>query len=185
MKLRTKGKRNASVTTKDFYKFYKSSIEKNTVYDITKTQYTAILKYLNTEISKLIITENFEYSIVPNMGILCIRKYKKKLKLDEKGNLIKTKLPVNYMATKQLWERDPKMKEAKKLIYFINEHSDGYMFKFFWDKTNCRTTNKNFYMFKASRTNNRLINTAISTIEHLDYFEFSKIHFKRKENVRK
>ncbi len=172
--IRSKGKRNATVTTKDFYKFYKKSIEKKTVYDITKTQYTAIIKYLNEEISKMIITENFEYSLVPNMGTLCIRKFKKKLKLDKDGKLIKTKLQVNYHATKTLWSMNPEAKKLKKLVYFINEHSDGYIFKFYWDKSNCRTLNKSFYLFKASRTNNRAINIASATIEHLDYFEFKK-----------
>jgi len=180
-KTRSKGKFKSSVATNDFYKYYKTNIEKDSVYDISKKEYTAILKDINKEIMQLIITTNFEFQMIPNMGNLSIRKAKSKLKLDKEGNLIKSKIPVDYGKTNALWRADPEAKKKKKLVYFLNDHTEGFRFKFFWDKNNCKVTNKAYYNFRASRDNNRAINVAINTIDHLDYFEFRKNLIIRKE----
>ncbi len=167
------GVHKADITSIDFYKFYRTQIEKNTVYDIPKKKFTDILKYINYEIAKRIVTENFEYSMSPRLGSISIKKFKTKFKLDEKGNLIKRKLPVDYGRTNALWKINPEAKKAKKLVYFLNDHSNGYRYKFTWDKSTCIVKNKSFYSFKASREHNRSIAVALFTIENLDYFEFN------------
>jgi len=167
------GKHKADIASIDFYNFYKSQIEKNTVYDIPKKQFTDVLKFINSSIARKIVTENFEFQMTPRMGTISIKKFKTKLQLDENGNLIKRKLPIDYGRTNALWAANPEAKKNKKLVYFLNDHSNGYRYKFTWDKTSCITRNKSFYSFKASREHNRSIAVALFTIDNLDYFEFN------------
>ena len=66
---------------------------------------------------------------------------------------------VDWKTTKQLWANNPEAKEAKRLIYFTNEHSDFKIYKLQWIKKiadiNNLYRNKKFYKFKHSRANNR------------------------------
>lgn len=183
MYIRGKGKYKAGVATKEMYKHYKNNVEKNSVYDVTKTVYTKILKEINSKIMNLIITTNYEFVMPYRLGTLSIKKFKTRLKLDENGNLIKSKLPVDYGKTNLLWKLDPEAKAKKKVIYFLNEHTDGYRHVFHWDKRSSNITNKSIYTFKASRENNRNINKALLTIEGLDFFEFKKTYIFRKDKI--
>lgn len=166
------GKHKKDVSTKNFYKYYTKHTPKNSVYNLTPRLYGTILKEINAEIMKLIITTNFEYQIVPKLGTLSIKKFKTKLVLDEEGNLVKTRLSIDFGKTNALWKADPIAKENRKVVYHINRHTDGYRYKFYWNKKYSTVKNKSFYTFKAARDNNRMIATAINTIPNLDYFEF-------------
>lgn len=177
---RTKGKYKAEVATTNFYKYYISNIEKGTVYDIDKTLFTKILKDINKEIMKLIVTTNYEFVMPYRLGTLSIKKFKTKLKLDTDGNLIKSNIPIDYGKTLALWKVSPEAKEAKKVVYFLNKHTDGYRYTFHWDKKIAVLKNKSAYQFKASRANNRMINVALLTIEGLDFFEFKKYNYTNK-----
>jgi hypothetical protein len=185
MFIRTKGKYKADVGSKDFYKHYKSTIEKKTVYDVEKALFTKILKEINTEIMKLIITSNYEFTMPYRLGTLSIKKFKTKLKLDKNGDLIKSKIPIDYGKTLALWRVNPEAKLNKKVIYFLNDHTDGYRYTFHWNKTVSNIKNKSAYQFKASRNNNRMINKALLTIEGLDFFEYKTYSYRPKSIITK
>jgi len=172
MTKRTIGKHKADISTKNFYRYYVKNTPKNSIYNLTPRQYGNILKDINIEIMKLIITTNFELQITPRLGTLSIKKFKTKLVLDKNGDLIKTRLSIDFGKTNALWKVDPEAKKNKKVVYHINRHTDGYRYKFYWNKKYCAVKHKSFYTFKAARDNNRMIASAINTIPNLDYFEF-------------
>lgn len=174
MFIRTKGKYKADVATKEMFNCYQNRIEKKSIYDIEKKIFVAILKRINGRIIENIITTNYEFVMPFRLGTLSVKKFKTRLKLDADGNLVKSKIPVDYGKTLALWKVNPEARAAKKLVYFLNDHTDGFRYTFNWDKRTCNVRNRSIYCFKASRKNNRNINVALSTIEHLDFFEYKK-----------
>ena len=57
-----------------------------------------------------------------------------------------------------------------KIVYFLNEHSDYYKFRFLWSKKNSLLINKTRYQFVATRANKRRLAQIIKNKEH-DYIE--------------
>lgn len=86
---------------------------------------------------------------LPFMGILKI------VKRDRNFN----KLQPNWKATKELWERDSESKEKKKLVYHLNEHSQGSFYRFFWRKG--KVKNLSIYSFLPVRSAKKTLALAI------------------------
>ena len=91
------------------------------------------------------------------LGTIKVVKFKPKFKFDEDGKLIKGKLYPNWKATKELWAKNSKAKEEKKLIYHVNDHSEGYQYKWVYDTYRNKSINKSAYNFIPVRTNKRRI----------------------------
>lgn len=62
------------------------------------------------------------------------------------------------------------MKELGKPVYYMNDHSGGMKYRYFWSKKDCLFTNKTKYMFVASRANKRNLATLIFN-KQCDYIE--------------
>ena len=82
---------------------------------------------------------------------------KKDNKLDT-SNLI-----PDWKATKLLWMENPMARENKKLIFHMNEHTEGYWFRFKWDKSIANFRNKIAYSFVPTRNNKKKL------IERVEY----------------
>jgi hypothetical protein len=135
----------------EMYRLYKKSSDK----PVSSNTYSAILNDFNKAVSKEILENAFEYIVPFRLGILRIKKYKAHYKIDEEtGKIIGNPSP-NWKATKELWARSPKAKEEKKLVYHINEHSDGYQYKWYFSNYRSNCINKSAYCFIPSRTNKR------------------------------
>jgi hypothetical protein len=168
---RGKGKVKTDYTQNDLYNFYKENSQFNL--DIKKIKFNKIIKKFNRELIKLILYKNFAFKMPYTLGTLRIKKYKYSgIQYDENNNIIKKKLLIDYKKTKDLWERNPAAKEEKKLVLHLNEHSDGYLYRFYWDKTNGKLRNKEAYKFIPSRTNKRWLASVIKdeTLK-VDFFE--------------
>jgi len=65
------------------------------------------------------------------------------------------------------WDRS---KELSKQVRQFNEHSNGYIYKFHWDRRKCITPHHASYVFKPSRSIKREVARLVKTKEN-DYFE--------------
>jgi len=155
----------------DLYNYYKSLIEKGSKYDIKQKLFSSIIKDFNeTLYQREIVLNNHEFTIPCRLGTLRIKQFKRRYKIDENNKLI-SKLACNYKATKELWAKNPKAKEDKKLIFHENSHSDGYEFRCHWSKKKSNTPCKSFYQFIPCRTNKRFISECIKKGINLKFYE--------------
>lgn len=70
-------------------------------------------------------------------------------------------LAPNWPETKKLWDRSPKAKEEKKLVYHTNYETNGYRYKFFWSKKRVLVQNKSLYTLRMTRNNKRTLSEHI------------------------
>lgn len=181
IKKRTKGKYNSNFGAKDCYLKYISGLDKqdlpfgtnykDTSYDIKFTLYKQIVKDLNKKVIEALILKNYEFTIPFRMGELSVKKRKTKVRLDENGNVLKSKLPVDYKATKELWAIDPQAKEEHIKIYLFNEHFDGYRCLFYWKKRDINTSGIKPYCFRPTREHKRNLAFQIKNNPDIEFYE--------------
>ena len=155
---------------RDVFKFYKKNhtSEKN----ITSAEFSSICKEFNSKITDLILYENFSLLLPFRLGRIRIRKYKPKVHIDQNGELNKSRLRPNWKATNKLWEENEKAKNNKKLVYHLNEHTNGYQHRWFWEKVTSNVKNNSAYSFRPSRNLKRTLAKVLLNDEiDVDYFE--------------
>lgn len=114
--------------------------------------YIKVCKLANQKIMKRII-EDAELFVLPfGLGELRIKK-----KFIDK---VLTNL-VNW----------PLSKASGKIIYYSNDHSDGFLMKFYWDKYFGSVTNIQTYSFVASKTNKQWLGRTIKANPKIGYYE--------------
>ena len=158
-------------TQNDLYKYYISN--KKYSKTIKKGVFHSVIKKFNREMVKLILYKSKEFKFPYRLGSLRILKVKARpLKYDENGNIVKQKLNVNWKARKELWQRNAKAKEEKKLVLHLNEHTNEYRYRFYWNKRTAKFKNKESYKFTPSRENKRWLASILKdeTLK-IDYFE--------------
>jgi len=104
------------------------------------------------------VVEGEEVTLPARMGTLFIQGVKKKLRFNKDGVPM---LPPNWKETKKLWDRNPEAKATKKIVYCLNEETDGVVYKLHWSKNRVPIENKLFYNFILTRGNKRAIHNAI------------------------
>lgn len=135
----------------DAYKLYREEYTRT----VGRQLYSKICQDFNKNISNKIVKESYEFKIPFRLGIIRIRAFKPKL-LIKNGKIDTSKLLPNWKATKELWgkiypglsKEELKKIPNKKIVIFINEHSDGYSYKWVWDRRLAKFRNMNFYIFK-------------------------------------
>lgn len=124
--------------------------------------------YLANDYNKFLMEKVFageEVTLPLKLGTLSIIGKKQEIKYNEKGELI---LPPNWGKTKELWDSNPIAKENKKIIYCLNEQTNGVRYKVFWSKKLMMVENKILYSLKMTRENKRRINKEI--VSGKEYF---------------
>lgn len=139
-----------SHTVVEFYNEYINNCEENykvdykTYKDIT----SKFFKYLTEE-----LIENGKPVKIPvNLGTIEIVKSKKWFSAK--------RFSVDFKLTNELG----------KVIYHLNEHTDGFKFRCHWSKNNVNATNINKYRFVLTRANKRRLAQIIINKER-DYIE--------------
>jgi len=158
--IRTKGKHNAGIKTRDLYNYYISQLKPvdsilggKTLgsYNISEKLYSEILKEINISIIRLIILDNFEFKLPSGLGKLSMVQRPLKYKLDENGELETKYLSLDYKATKDLWKSDPEAFKNKTKIFHTNEHTNGNRMAYKWSKKNNTVGGLDSYYFLACR----------------------------------
>ena len=136
------------------YKYYKEE-SKNPV------PLNTYVKIINAYICFIMnhIFDGEEVKLPCRFGSIRIKGRKQKMSIDEDGNI--KGLTPNWGKTKKLWESDPEAKEQKKIIYNTNENTNGIIYKFHWDKNDCRLKHAVLFSFVATRFNKRHLNKLI------------------------
>lgn len=140
-------------TLDDAYKFYKQNYPEP---HLTKQEYKKIAYLLNKTIANLIITESFEYRIPHGLGFLRIKKKKLKFKFTD-GKINANKYIIDWKASWDYWvKKYPGLsrKEIKEIpnkgVYFqTNEHTNGEIMRWYWDKRISRVKNILSYSFRT------------------------------------
>lgn len=142
-----------SHTIVDFYNFYISNIEKNTVYDVDYKVYRQVIEEYFRFIANEILENSREFKLPCRLGNISVVKRQPK-------NFDTKSLRIDYHESKI----------QDKAVYFINEHSNYFKFRFLWSKKESMLINKTKYQFVATRNNKRRLAQIIKNKEH-DYEE--------------
>jgi len=138
------------LTIRDVWKKYKS--ERNTKVD--EKTFKGVLCDLNKIIADKMIRESFEYRLPFKMGFLRVKKSKLRIRIKD-GRVDRNKNIIDWKSTLDYWEtkygtRDRKVLRTipdKLVIFHINEHTNGEVMRWYWDKTTCLVPNKHMFMF--------------------------------------
>ena len=77
--------------------------------------------------------------------------------------------PKEYTGKSLRWDWKS-TRELGKPVYYLNEHSNFFKYRFFWSKQDCIIPNRIKYMFVASRENKRDLAKLIFS-KQCDYIE--------------
>lgn len=136
-------------TLQDAYKTYNTSYE-----PINKKLYIAIAYDILKHISNMIITNSLEYRIPNKLGFIRIKKTKPKLKIRE-GRIDVNKNIIDWKATWDAWNemypnktrKEIKLIKDKRVIFQTNNHTDGEVMRWYWDRSVCNIKNNSIYSF--------------------------------------
>jgi hypothetical protein len=142
--------KNTASTYLNYHKSVNTPIEKKEYLKITNLY----MKFLFDK-----VLAGNEVILPSRLGSLFITGTKKKLKFDADGIPM---LPPNWGETKKLWDRDPEAKLNKKLVYCLNEETNGVVYKLHWSKNRVFVENKSFYSLRITRANKRAIHKSIT-----------------------
>jgi hypothetical protein len=137
----------------DMYSDYIKDIKEDSPYYVTFKEYSTINNLFWKEISHNIINEGRQFHMPFNLGDT----YVEKIKLDYNN-----RLPIDWQLTTQ----------TGKLIYNLNEHSQGYKYELKWNKKVCSFDNNYLFKLIYTRSNKRLLAKNIKT-RKIDYYEKS------------
>lgn len=124
---------NKSFTIRDMYKQYKQ-IDENVSY----LRFKRILEQINTNILDSILNASESFKMPCRLGSVCVVKYKPKTYTDKS-------LSVDYKLSNELGKK----------IYHLNEHSDGYKYRLYWDKQKKQIPDLYKYRLNFVRQNKR------------------------------
>lgn len=147
----SRANRYQSYTTGDFYEHYMSVIQKESAYDIDIATYRNILGDYMKYIMHRIIDCSEEIKLPGRFGRVYVVK-KKPVKYTP------AHCGVDYQATASVG----------KWVIFLNEHSNGYHYRFKWEKFRAYIRNITMYEMVMSRENKRTLAKRIKSGE-VDY----------------
>ena len=148
----------------DYKKFYEKKYNKEL------KDYSKIISEFNKEVINLILNDNLSYTIPFLFFEITIRKEKRFTRIDD-GKLINHN-PINWKATKELWEKDEDARERKIRVRHNNYNTSGYIFRIYLKKFKCRLKNRSYYKIKPNRNFQRALAKRINdpNKEHFDSF---------------
>lgn len=152
MKQRGKNKLQNCYGMLHMYKDYIKDKDKGSPYYVSSKEYLQITGMFYKELSRQIIQESATVVLPYKMGRVAVSKNRPK---------------VFCAATLSIdWEESRKY---HKQIRHINDHTQGYKYRFMWYKHNCANMCKDLYRLVFSRTNKRTLAKEIKSGR--DYFQ--------------
>lgn len=144
----------------DIYNFYVKTY--GNPHDIQLATFSAIVKDFNKEVMRRILLQTLVFKLPSKLGTFSIGKLKHDVIIDENDNIKRfIWYPPDWKSTKELWARDPQAKKEKRIIRYMNDHSDGYTFTLFWDRSSCRVMNFKWYKAKLLKANKELLGSEV------------------------
>lgn len=125
--------------THTIYDFYESYPLKD---KIDKKLFISIVKSFFEEAFKKVSIDRKRFSFPYTLGTHRIKKRKLSSRIHHKVDFAKTK-------------------ELGVTVFYTNKHTNGYYFKWYWDKEYCRFKNKSYYSFEITKKNKGLLSREI------------------------
>ncbi len=136
MKYRVSSKRKELYRlTYTIYDFYDTLPIKE---HIDKKTFIALIKDFFNQYTNKIIVGRKRYKLPLTLGLHRIKKRKLK-------GIIRPKIDFNNT------------RKLGKTVYHLNKHTNGYYFRWYWDKEECKFKNKSFYNFELTKKNTLLL----------------------------
>lgn len=184
-----KYRRRANITCglwdafKDFRKEYRL-VHSN----IKRKDYVNVCHLINMKLSDKIIKESFEFRMPYRLGTLSVKKTKVGVRV-KNGKLEKNKMVVDWKKTWDMWlseypdlsRKEINQMKDKHVIYNMNEHTNGYIMGWVWDKNTCIVHNKSVYYFKPVKYNRLNLAKWIKSDERENDYYLNKKNYGRKK----
>lgn len=156
----------------DGYRYYLKHIKDYPEeFHIDRAKYGKILKEIHQEIVHKLLYNAESFRMPCGLPSIRVKKFKRKVRFKEDGSIDPKSLAINWKATRELWEKNSKAKEQKKLVYFINDHTDGYSAYIAMEKLSSNVPNLNVYNFVSLRDNDRhLAKILLDPYNKIDYY---------------
>jgi hypothetical protein len=163
---RTKGKHCTDYTLADSYKLYCEKYDTFVDYSIYRR---ICVEFNENQIMQNTVLKGGEFYLPVKLGTIGVRKKVARPFFSKDGEFQVNHLPVDYKATRALWAKDPEARINKKVIRNLNEHSNRYRYRFYWDKRTCTVPNQSAYVFLATRTHSRELAAIINSNCGIDF----------------
>ncbi len=155
------GKRDRQVKiTGGLWDAFRQYKKEKIIVPVDRKMYVDVCHELNKRISTKIIKESFDFRIPFRLGFLRIKSQKQKIFIKD-GRIDSKKMSINWNETVKMWKEDwpdktmAEIKQIpnKKLVYHTNEHSNGYIMKWYWDRRLAKVKNITVYTFRPVKGN--------------------------------
>jgi len=153
----------------DYYKYFISKYPNS---NMDKKEFKKIYSLFNKEMVNEII-EKGSFKLPKRFGQIEIIKKKREVYINKEGCVINNK-PIDWKATKDLWNNNKEAKEKKVLIRHNNKHTGGFVFRIFYNKNVGKYKNKTVYFFKPVRDFSRSITKRINDYSMSKYDAYIK-----------
>jgi len=153
MNLTTNFKRTILNRKKDFYGLidsYQLYLQFDYKRKIKKKMYSEILRDYSEFLQEKLIEKGIIY-LPENTGFIKICGYEMEYESMNDNKVVKVNAPINWKATNELWNNDEEAKRDKKLIYYLNEDTNGVRYSISWSKAKIPLKFKDTFMFIACR----------------------------------
>ncbi len=138
---------------KDIYKYYLSSLGDNELYKVDFKVFKSIIVTYYLQVLNDVLYKGVEYKFPYRLGRL---------------RIVKRKIDINRLNRFGInWVESVK---HNKQIYHLNNHSRGFVYRFYWSKENTVVPNLYYYKFVPSRMLKRQLAQIIKNKQY-DYFE--------------
>ena len=142
------------VNTATSYRIYKKEVENPRPVSVYTEIVYGFFKYMVS-----LILDGHEIKLPQNCGTMYVKGKVIKPKLDAFGNI--TGASPDWVKTKQLRESNPQAAADRKIVYHLNDHTNGIRYAIKWTKKNIIAENKSFYSFRAVRAVKRTLSDLI------------------------
>lgn len=138
---------------------YRKYLESSTENVVDIKLYLSIAAEYNKFLIRKALEGN-EVTLPARLGTIQIIGRKPKITIKEDGSI--SGLAPDWVKTKQLRDSDPIAKEQRKVVYHLNNETDGYRYSWKWSKFNVLVENKSLYSLIMTRNNKRAVHKNIS-----------------------
>ena len=163
----------ADTSSRDMYNFYKERCKPN---PLEYSKFISIWKRFIELRLQMVVFENSEFHMPYRLGSIRIKIGGDSVRLKKDGTL---KLIPDWGASKKLWKEQypgltPEEIKAipnKEKVYFLNEHTDGKVLHWHWDKQTSNFKNKGVYRIHMNRKWKKMLTSKIKTTKKIEYYE--------------
>lgn len=156
----SKPKTPADYHTKDMYKFYRATVEEGLRCDYST--YSKVVNMCNKLLTDAVLEDACTITLPVRFGTLGVRKTKMSTAFN--------KMPVDWNATKKLWEENPEAKANKTLVKHLNEDRKGYIYKIHWSKKGMNAHGHKLYKFKPAKHFRKRLPEILKNNKNIDYY---------------